>query len=34
MTSQKHKESHYICLSCGELSTFSEQLEAVGNGEI
>ena len=26
------KEKYYICPNCGELSTFSEQLEACSNG--
>jgi len=28
----KIKEAHYICPSCGELSTFSQQLEACSQG--
>ncbi len=29
---EKFRERGYICPSCGELSTFSEQLDACSNG--
>jgi len=29
---KKFKETYYICPECGELSTFSEQLEACAGG--